>query len=465
MSSTTKCVANLVNFFIYNAEYGPKEGEEHKKILYYYPSDTDIDTKIKDVGLCEAIVKFTETFSEKPCHSIHSQKKRQLFFSPEKDFWMIMTVSIPFTTKVRDGQTYTDYHEEDIQDSIYNLVLEQSYKMFKLFMGPFTGILEKGSVQTLKQRFDHFYSRYLLTLKLNCCDILDVFNGIHFLPLDKNSYLQIQCFINLLEANFSQVKYTAFLYSDQLVWSGLEQEDMRIMYRYLTTSLFPSYLEQELQGSQTPPVSSRQAGGVSLHYGKFITGPPNLVDTANLGKVPRVFIKSDADIEECHLVVYRALSATVCLLVDSTFQLTFDFFKKIDSFLGPNLSSLASDISEQYSKRQASANETQYKYIYFNHMNLAQKTTVHAEGRKSANITIPNDTIKLLNDINADLTKKGEDGETIIKTCSDCWVVGKKSDQREFYVVINQRNANLIEINEEVKKLCANSFSNIFFLD
>ncbi len=40
-----------------------------------------------------------------------------------------------------------------------------------------------------------------------------------------------------------------------------------------------------------------------------------------------------------------------------------------------------------------------------------------------------------------------EDGETIIKTCSDCWVVGKKSDQREFYVVLNQKNANLIEIN------------------
>ena len=36
-----------------------------------------------------------------------------------------------------------------------------------------------------------------------------------------------------------------------------------------------------------------------------------------------------------------------------------------------------------------------------------------------------------------------------MKTISDCWVVGKKSDQREFYVVINQKNANLIEINGE----------------
>ena len=40
-----------------------------------------------------------------------------------------------------------------------------------------------------------------------------------------------------------------------------------------------------------------------------------------------------------------------------------------------------------------------------------------------------------------------EGGETIVKTTSDCWVVGKKSDQREFYVVLNQKSANLIEIN------------------
>ena len=60
--------------------------------------------------------------------------------------------------------------------------------------------------------------QYLLTLKLNQADILDVFNGIQFLPLDKNTFLRIQCFINLLEASFSWIKHTVFLYNDQLVW-------------------------------------------------------------------------------------------------------------------------------------------------------------------------------------------------------------------------------------------------------
>ena len=40
-----------------------------------------------------------------------------------------------------------------------------------------------------------------------------------------------------------------------------------------------------------------------------------------------------------------------------------------------------------------------------------------------------------------------EDGETIIKMSNDSWVVGKKSDQREVYIIIHEKNANLIEIN------------------
>lgn len=88
-----------------------------------------------------------------------------------------------------------------------------------------------------------------------------------------------------------------------------------------------------------------------------------------------------------------------------------------------------------------------------------------------------------------------EDEEIIVKAMTDYWVVGKKSDQRELYVILNQKNANLIEVNgksppigndyisvshqylttlmpfslfsptEEVKRLCATQFNNIFFLD
>ena len=103
----------------------------------------------------------------------------------------------------------------------------------------------------------------------------------------------------------------------------------------------------------------------------------------NLGKVPRVFLNTDIQTEECHLVVYKALSATVCLFIEGkckkhskvpslknrndlhiniflfyflnmlaeSVQLNYDYFKKLDNFLGPQMSQLAYDISEQYSRR------------------------------------------------------------------------------------------------------------------
>jgi hypothetical protein len=33
-----------------------------------------------------------------------------------------------------------------------------------------------------------------------------------------------------------------------------------------------------------------------------------------------------------------------------------------------------------------------------------------------------------------------------MKTTYDFWVIGKRSDKREFYVILHQKNANLIEI-------------------
>ncbi|KAK2189620.1 hypothetical protein NP493_101g07016 [Ridgeia piscesae] len=444
----------LMNFFIFNSTYGPKEGEEEKKILYFYPPATDIDEKIKQIGHIDRVL-FARTFSDQPCESVHNQKTRLLFYEAEPNFWFVMSVSIPYSQRVKDGQTFVEYHEEDIQDSLFRVVLQQAYSMFKLFNGTFHGLLERSGIDSLKHRFEQFYTKYLLTLNLKHSDILDIFDGIHFLPLDKNTYLRIQCFINQIEAAFPQIKYTAFLYNDQVVWSGLEQEDMRVIYRYLKTTLFPAYMEQEFQVQSSPAHSSALSSPASNpgHYGKFILGPPNVHDITCPGKTHRTYLNTHTETtEECHLVVYRALSATICLFVEGDFQLNFDFWRKLDSRLGPQLGQLASDIAEHYAKRTNTlVSEPMFKYVYFNHMNLATKTTLHVDSTKTSGASISPELLRIICDLNHDLSSidSSDDGEIFVKSCGDSWVVGKKSDQREFYVVINQKNANLIEINGE----------------
>jgi hypothetical protein len=121
--------------------------------------------------------------------------------------------------------------------------------MFRLFNSTFGRIFESLGKEGLKHRLAHFFPRYINTLKFPQLDLLDIYQGIHFLPLDKHTFLKIQSFVNLVEQTFSQIKYTAFLYTDQLVWSELEQEDMRVVYKYLTTGLFPQHFDMEVSVS------------------------------------------------------------------------------------------------------------------------------------------------------------------------------------------------------------------------
>jgi len=91
-------------------------------------------------------------------------------------------------------------------------------------------------------------------------------------------------------------------------------------------------------------------------------------------------------------------------------------------------------------------------------MNFALKTSL-----KDKSQSIPRETMKMLNDLHADFEKSPENiSEVLVRTQNDRWVVGRKSDQREFYVIFDQKNAHLIEINEEVKKLSSTYFNNIF---
>lgn len=42
------------------------------------------------------------------------------------------------------------------------------------------------------------------------------------------------------------------------------------------------------------------------------------------------------------------------------------------------------------------------KFVYFNKLNLAQKSTVHLDNRRSGNVAVTPEVLRLLADINAD---------------------------------------------------------------
>jgi hypothetical protein len=85
------------------------------------------------------------------------------------------------------------------------------------------------------------------------CDILTIFEGIRFLPLDKDSYLRVQSFAASLEneifsgsANSGISVSTMFMYMDFLIWSSLDQADTQILYEHVVKKVYPECVKQDL---------------------------------------------------------------------------------------------------------------------------------------------------------------------------------------------------------------------------
>lgn len=249
-----------------------------------------------------------------------------------------------------------------------------------------------------------------------------------------------------------------------------------MLYRYLTAShrgangaLGAGIERGDSAGAAAGADSSAQVGashGTSRRIG-FATGPEDLNDPETPINAPRLYVDGQ-DGEELHLVMYNCNEIKLCLLVDGSAYMDLEFYKKLNDFIERPLQDLDHIISEQQSKRSTSQSDVQYKYLYFNHMNLAQKSSFMTLPKKIGVPTVSTvspEYIQYLTDMHTDFTVSPEESEIILKTEGDCWVVGRQSDQRQFFVILNQKNANLIEINDEIRRLSSTHFGNIFMVD
>ncbi|XP_017303685.1 vacuolar fusion protein CCZ1 homolog [Diaphorina citri] len=141
-------------------------------------------------------------FKVKLCNTYNYLFKKKIF---------LQVLKVPFSRTV-DGDVV--YQNDHIQNEIYSCVLKQMYRECKMFISTFS----TQSHDSLLTQLDEFYEKYLPTLRIQNCDILDLFQGIQFLPLDKMTFLHIQSCINLMQAMFPFVKYSMFLCHEQLVW-------------------------------------------------------------------------------------------------------------------------------------------------------------------------------------------------------------------------------------------------------
>ncbi|CAF0762218.1 unnamed protein product [Brachionus calyciflorus] len=447
---------SLAYFLIFNSEYGLKEGKEAEKVFYYYPPDEKIEKQVRIAGFCAGMIRFTQTFkSRKPCEFVHTEKIRIIINQLDENFWIVMGLNVPISpNKV--------YESDLISDQIYMSILKQIYKSYKLFNGIIGDCLEQLGHIKLRENLKIFFDDYIENkLNVHDSDIMNTFNGLQFMSLDRNMYLKIQCLLNLLEEKVSLVEKVVVMHQDQVIWSGLEQEDVSSIYGYL----------KDLVIKNSSIISPNQS---TLHakflvddkIQKILTSTPSTSNQIPNDEIDQEYFEfkkiyfEKPKHEQYYLIPYNLAKLTFFIFIPANQTFKLSLLKEIDEVLAKPMISFLQEIAELQMKRNMNyQEEKEIKYIYFNRLNLAQKSTLNNSK------DMPKHLMTLISQLSKDLEGCTPSGEIFVKSGKDYWIACKKSDLREVYVVVCQKNANLTLIDEEVKQLCNTDFTNIFFME
>merc|ERR1711879_722161 len=117
-----------------------------------------------------------------------------------------------------------------------------------------------------------------------------------------------------------------------------------------------------------------------------------------------------------------------------------NFYRRFQTFLHPHVSKLATDL-ERHDARQANQPE-QYRFLYFNHQNLALKSSLRPPGKK-----LSSETCRTLRDMHSDFIRAPWKISELCFKCSDGWLIGRMSHtaKRELYLLVDLHEASSLK--------------------
>ena len=390
----------LIRFFIYNPSFGPKEGQEAKKILFFYDADVrdtvnaaenneKLEQQIKHVGLTEAAIRFASVFSQNSgscALGMHTQKTKSVYLEAEKEFFMVLTVTIPRTKRRKHSRTADSsssstyeyaYSPDDVHENVLRAILVRAYDMFKLFSGGFQHQLDNncnGNPDNFKENIKAFFRKYVTSSIMNVIDKTDLsgslFGGVQFLTLQSSAFLKVHSFISRIEDQFRpNIEASLFLHQGNIVWSGVQQKETALLFQYINTSLLPNTAMLSTGDRQsampTNLDSSTSRNPFSGHQGRFLTGNPIDRNTVDI-KLPRIFIPppssfvtedyisqhkgNESMFKEYHLIVYHAISSTVCLIIPAEIEISNGMMSRLDAYMGSRLTNMSADLLDVFGR-------------------------------------------------------------------------------------------------------------------
>ncbi|KAF1752076.1 hypothetical protein GCK72_018630 [Caenorhabditis remanei] len=509
-SNVVRFIDVLEFFFVAHPLSGRKEGEEHKRVMYFHPKGEQLERQSEITGFAEAVVNFTENFlstshrdiSEKLTESddgfdfrtVTTQRTEHVYIRTEDDQFMLGVSISKQLSHVSDYPLF--------QPAIRS-ILSDAYKMFRMFFGTFSSSIKTvpDDIPKFKERLDFFFSKYIPLLKVHKMPLLDHLGGVEFLRMSGPLYLNVVSLITELREEFPIIEKVMFLYQDKLLYYQLSKRDLPSLFRYLTHNLLPTTLAPELEHS-----------GRNASKGRYLRGPTDLTtDVPLLGdeslSVVHLHSEQEAEFQDelvgYQMMVYRCLNATVCMFVRNSASFTNGdsdrrdsdvsqsssirssppqngvvsrrLLRNVDQFLETELAQVASKIGDEVGDEKLT-DATDFHYIYFNPSSLSMTSSlstspslsVAASGSASTSkVPLPPvDVNRLVCDtMNNFVSETEEFGECFVKSSSDWWIVIKKVNSRLLVLILppSSYTSSLADVQSKTATIVRSHFEAIFF--
>lgn len=112
-------------------------------------------------------IVFSTFVGDDDCKALHTQKTTQLFYQPERGYWIVLVLNVPKEVKCKDSVEVPEYRGAEVQDRIYRAVLRQCYNMFRLSWGTFRSNScesdEENGREQLKEKLSTFFNNVSIT--------------------------------------------------------------------------------------------------------------------------------------------------------------------------------------------------------------------------------------------------------------------------------------------------------------
>lgn len=174
-------------------------------------------------------------------------------------------------------------------------------------------------------------------------------------------------------------------------------------------------------------------------------------------------------------------SILILIFLPGDEELLDDFYCELHSFMGPQLASIASDIGELITKTTSSTSTakstcnsattdndtTSPKYLFVNEQSLKHISNIYMDKHRPKASSIPVNVMNLIADLNINFDNNNENSteEIQVKTTNDYWIVKKTCNYRQFYVIIFNSKATLLDVTNEARKVFEQEVTNDVFFD